>query len=98
MVSWSDSSSIVKGASGLATWGRQVNDRMKRLVYLTAKPTPQAAIDAESGGVVVVPPEGMEIDEPLLLPRDESVWIVGEGRQPSIRGSANFPEGRALIE
>lgn len=97
-VTWPANEAIYPGMPGLDAWGRNTNTRMQRKVYLTDRTNPQSAIDAAVGGTVYVPPEGLTIDAPLLLYRDAPTAILGEGHKPVIRGSANFPEGRALIE
>src|SRR5690606_38699890 len=36
--------------------------------------------------------------EPLVLPRETRIHLVGEGVGSVLQGSANFPEGRGLVE
>lgn len=65
----------------------------------------QHAVDAAvtRGGVVYIPPQGVTVAQPVILPRGGAngigtVHLVGVGNKPRISGAANFPEGRALIE
>lgn len=75
------------------------------MILATDYPTLQEAVNAASErvGVVHIPPQGIDISQPLILPRGGLtgagvVHLVGQGNRPEIRGAANFPKERALIE